>query len=127
MTTLKIGDKAPSFESVDEKGNVVKLSDYAGKKLHIVDKETENSQQKRIEHITPLHPSYQRQFSTEQKKCKHADEADYQVRSAELEGVEMPYNQSSKRMTDRPEKGDNEHEKVGRLQTSSRLSGHISR
>lgn len=33
MTTLTIGDKAPSFESVDEKGNVVKLSDYAGKKL----------------------------------------------------------------------------------------------
>lgn len=33
MTTLKIGDKAPNFESVDEKGNVVKLSDYAGKKL----------------------------------------------------------------------------------------------
>ncbi|CAM1368658.1 putative peroxiredoxin bcp [Tenacibaculum litoreum] len=33
MTTLKIGDKAPSFESVDEKGNAVKLSDYAGKKL----------------------------------------------------------------------------------------------
>lgn len=33
MTTLKIGDKAPNFESVDEKGNVVKLSDYSGKKL----------------------------------------------------------------------------------------------
>ncbi len=33
MTTLKIGDKAPSFESVDEKGNSVKLTDYKGKKL----------------------------------------------------------------------------------------------
>ncbi|MEX6626168.1 thioredoxin-dependent thiol peroxidase [Tenacibaculum salmonis] len=33
MTTLKVGDKAPSFESVDEKGNTVKLSDYKGKKL----------------------------------------------------------------------------------------------
>ncbi len=33
MTTLKIGDKAPNFESVDEKGNTIKLSDYAGKKL----------------------------------------------------------------------------------------------
>lgn len=33
MTTLKIGDKAPEFESKDEKGNVVKLSDYTGKKL----------------------------------------------------------------------------------------------
>ncbi len=33
MTTLKVGDKAPSFESVDEKGNIVKLSDYEGKKL----------------------------------------------------------------------------------------------
>ena len=33
MTTLKIGDKAPSFESVDEKGNTVKLTDYKGKKL----------------------------------------------------------------------------------------------
>lgn len=33
MTSLKIGDKAPAFEAKDEKGNVVKLSDYAGKKL----------------------------------------------------------------------------------------------
>ncbi|WBX74235.1 thioredoxin-dependent thiol peroxidase [Tenacibaculum pacificus] len=33
MTTLKVGDKAPSFESVDEKGNTIKLSDYQGKKL----------------------------------------------------------------------------------------------
>ena len=33
MTTLKIGDKAPNFEAKDEKGNTIKLSDYAGKKL----------------------------------------------------------------------------------------------
>ena len=33
MTTLKIGDKAPNFISVDEKGNEVKLSDFKGKKL----------------------------------------------------------------------------------------------
>ena len=33
MTSLKIGDKAPEFESKDEKGNIVKLSDYTGKKL----------------------------------------------------------------------------------------------
>ncbi|WBX72037.1 thioredoxin-dependent thiol peroxidase [Tenacibaculum retecalamus] len=33
MITLKIGDKAPNFESVDEKGNTVKLTDYKGKKL----------------------------------------------------------------------------------------------
>ncbi|WCC42933.1 thioredoxin-dependent thiol peroxidase [Tenacibaculum finnmarkense] len=33
MTTLQVGDAAPNFESVDEKGNVVKLSDYKGKKL----------------------------------------------------------------------------------------------
>lgn len=33
MTTLKIGDKAPSFEAKDEKGNVRKLEDYKGKKL----------------------------------------------------------------------------------------------
>ncbi len=33
MTTLQIGDKAPNFEAKDEKGNVRKLSDYAGKKL----------------------------------------------------------------------------------------------
>ncbi|WP_233897809.1 thioredoxin-dependent thiol peroxidase [Tenacibaculum piscium] len=33
MTTLQIGDTAPNFESVDEKGNTVKLSDYKGKKL----------------------------------------------------------------------------------------------
>ena len=33
MTTLKAGDKAPSFESKDQKGNEVKLSDFSGKKL----------------------------------------------------------------------------------------------
>lgn len=33
MTTLKIGDKAPDFEAKDQAGNIVKLSDYAGKKL----------------------------------------------------------------------------------------------
>lgn len=33
MTTLKVGDKAPNFKAKDEKGNVIKLSDYAGKKL----------------------------------------------------------------------------------------------
>ena len=33
MTTLKIGDKAPNFEALDEKGNTVKLSDFTGKKL----------------------------------------------------------------------------------------------
>jgi len=33
MTTLKIGDKAPDFEAKDNKGNIVKLIDYTGKKL----------------------------------------------------------------------------------------------
>jgi len=33
MTTLKIGDKAPSFEALDQDGNTVKLEDYQGKKL----------------------------------------------------------------------------------------------
>ncbi len=33
MTTLKVGDKAPSFEALDEQGNTVKLADYTGKKL----------------------------------------------------------------------------------------------
>ncbi len=33
MTTLKIGDKAPSFEAKDNQGNTIKLADYAGKKL----------------------------------------------------------------------------------------------
>jgi len=33
MTKLKIGDKAPDFDVVDELGNQVKLSNYKGKKL----------------------------------------------------------------------------------------------
>jgi peroxiredoxin Q/BCP len=33
MTTLKIGDRAPSFEAKDNQGNTIKLSDYTGKKL----------------------------------------------------------------------------------------------
>jgi len=33
MTTLKVGDKAPSFEAKDNAGKAHKLSDYAGKKL----------------------------------------------------------------------------------------------
>jgi len=33
MTLLKIGDKAPNFEVKDNAGNLVKLSDYQGKKL----------------------------------------------------------------------------------------------
>ena len=33
MITLRIGDKAPNFEALDEKGNTLKLSDYKGKKL----------------------------------------------------------------------------------------------
>jgi len=33
MTSLKIGVKAPAFVSKDEKGNTVKLEDFAGKKL----------------------------------------------------------------------------------------------
>jgi peroxiredoxin Q/BCP len=33
MTTLEIGDKAPSFESKDQEGNSIKLNDYSGKKL----------------------------------------------------------------------------------------------
>ncbi|MGY0426975.1 MAG: thioredoxin-dependent thiol peroxidase [Polaribacter sp.] len=35
MTPLKIGDNAPSFESKDEKGNTVKLTNFSGKKLVI--------------------------------------------------------------------------------------------
>ena len=31
--TLNIGDKAPDFEGKDQNGNVVKLSDYRGKKV----------------------------------------------------------------------------------------------
>ena len=33
MTTLKVGDSAPNFESQDQQGNLVKLTDYTGKKL----------------------------------------------------------------------------------------------
>jgi peroxiredoxin Q/BCP len=33
MTTLKVGDKAPNFEALDEQGMLHKLSDYKGKKL----------------------------------------------------------------------------------------------
>lgn len=33
MTHLKPGDKAPDFSTVDEQGNPVNLSDFAGKKL----------------------------------------------------------------------------------------------
>ena len=33
MTTLKIGDKAPNFQSQDQDGNIITLSDYIGKKL----------------------------------------------------------------------------------------------
>ncbi|WP_152286403.1 thioredoxin-dependent thiol peroxidase [Flavicella marina] len=33
MTTLKIGDKAPSFSALDNKGNTISLEDYRGKKL----------------------------------------------------------------------------------------------
>ncbi|HBI39602.1 MAG TPA: thioredoxin-dependent thiol peroxidase [Tenacibaculum sp.] len=33
MTKLQIGDKAPFFEAKDENGEIIKLSDYDGKKL----------------------------------------------------------------------------------------------
>ncbi|MEP1488255.1 MAG: thioredoxin-dependent thiol peroxidase [Algibacter sp.] len=33
MNTLKVGDKAPNFEALDEAGNTVKLSDFKGKTL----------------------------------------------------------------------------------------------
>lgn len=33
MTHLKVGDKAPDFEAKDQNGNLIKLSDYKGKKL----------------------------------------------------------------------------------------------
>jgi len=33
MITLKIGDKAPKFETLDQNGNTIKLTDYKGKKL----------------------------------------------------------------------------------------------
>jgi len=33
MTTLNIGDKAPSFSAVDQDGNTVNLTDFKGRKL----------------------------------------------------------------------------------------------
>ena len=33
MTTLKVGDAAPNFKSLDENGNTVQLADFKGKKL----------------------------------------------------------------------------------------------
>lgn len=33
MTTLKIGDAAPNFEALDQQGNIIKLSNFKGKKL----------------------------------------------------------------------------------------------
>ncbi len=33
MTTLKTGDYAPNFEGINETGQMIKLSDYKGKKL----------------------------------------------------------------------------------------------
>jgi len=33
MTTLQIGDKAPDFQSINQDGNAVSLSDFSGKKL----------------------------------------------------------------------------------------------
>jgi len=33
MSTLKIGDKAPAFEAVDQDGNPISLKNYSGKKL----------------------------------------------------------------------------------------------
>ena len=33
MTRLQIGDKAPDFNALDEKGSSISLSDYAGKKV----------------------------------------------------------------------------------------------
>ncbi|WP_111707816.1 thioredoxin-dependent thiol peroxidase [Lutibacter citreus] len=33
MKTLVIGDKAPNFEALDQEGNIIKLSNYKGKKL----------------------------------------------------------------------------------------------
>jgi thioredoxin-dependent peroxiredoxin len=33
MTTLKVGDKAPNFNSKDQDGNTISLTDYKGKKL----------------------------------------------------------------------------------------------
>lgn len=31
--SLKVGDKAPAFEGIDQDGNEIKLSDFSGKKL----------------------------------------------------------------------------------------------
>ena len=33
MTTLKIGDKAPDFDSIDQNNKTVQLKDYLGKKI----------------------------------------------------------------------------------------------
>ncbi len=33
MTTLKIGDKAPAFESTDQNGNTIQLEDFKGEKV----------------------------------------------------------------------------------------------
>ena len=33
MAGLKKGDRAPAFEAVDQDGNMVKLSDFKGRKL----------------------------------------------------------------------------------------------
>ena len=33
MTTLKTGDKAPDFAVEDQDGNLIKLSDFKGKKI----------------------------------------------------------------------------------------------
>lgn len=33
MNTLKVGDKAPNFESIDQNEKTIKLSDFSGKKL----------------------------------------------------------------------------------------------
>lgn len=33
MNTLKVGDKVPNFEALDEQGNRINLKDYKGKKL----------------------------------------------------------------------------------------------
>ncbi len=35
MQLLKIGDNAPDFECIDNNGDIVKLTDYKGKKLVI--------------------------------------------------------------------------------------------
>ncbi len=33
MTTLQIGDQAPDFQSINQDGNAISLSDFSGKKL----------------------------------------------------------------------------------------------